>query len=172
MTLIIATSCNSQRDLATVDLAHSADEVKFINADGRADKEMQVIDWQLAYYSPANSDLQLSFADSPGMDRLIVFDGGRWRVDHIGEFSRYYEARFDKSREAALRAAGKKNREDRVAPWAIQAAYYSLMSGKSVEQAREVLVSLLPPSWQPESAAVIEDIRRAVVEYDPVEQIR
>jgi hypothetical protein len=172
MTLIIATSCNSQKDLATVNLEHSGDEVKFVNADGGDAKELQVIDWQLAYYSPEDSELELPFADSPEMDRLLVFDGGKWRVDRVGEFRRYYEIRFGKSRDAALAAAKKGNDEERIAVRAMQAAYYSLMSGKSVEDAREVLNRLLPPSWKPESAKVIEDIRRAVAEYNPVVEIQ
>jgi len=45
------------------------------------------------------------------------------------------------------------------------------MSGKSVEEAQEALNYLLPPSWKPESARIIEDIRHAVTEYNPVEEI-
>jgi hypothetical protein len=171
-TLVIATNCGPQKTLATIDLAHSADEVKFVSADSQAAKEMRIVDWQLAYYGPENSDHQLSFADSPGMDRLLVFDNGKWRVDRIGEFSRYYEARFSKSRNAALLASKKRKDEELAAAGAIQAAYYFLMSGKSVEETEEILNRLLPQSWKPESGKVAEDIRRAVTEFSPVEEIQ
>lgn len=171
MTLLTATNCSQEKTLTAVDLAHSDGEVQFVSADGKAAREMKVMDWQLAYYGPENSDLQLSFADSPGMDRLLVFDNGKWRVDRAGEFKRYYETRLEKSRTAALAAAGKRNGVDRAAASAIQAAYYSLMSGKSADDSREMLNLLLPASWKPESAGIIEDIRRAVTEYNPVEEL-
>jgi hypothetical protein len=172
MTLFIATNCNSWKTLTAVDLAHSADEVKFVNANGRTSRQIKLVDWQLAYYGPEDSRLQLPFSESPGMDRLLVFDDGKWRVDRVGEFSRYYVNLLGKSRKAALSAAGKKKDEDRAAAKALEAAYYSLMSGRSVEDARDVLDSLLPPSWKPEAARIIEDIRQAVTEYNPVEEIQ
>ena len=76
--------------LDMVDLAHTNGKVKFTDADGAQGKVIKVHDWQFAYYGPEDSQIQLSFADSPAMTRLLVFDNGHWRPDRIGEFSRFY----------------------------------------------------------------------------------
>jgi len=47
-------------------------EVNFIDADGTSRKVLKVYDWQFAYYAPEDSQIQLSFANSPAMTRLLV----------------------------------------------------------------------------------------------------
>jgi hypothetical protein len=168
MTIIIATSCSSQKTITSIDLAHSNSGVKFVDAGENGAMNLKVADWQFAYYGVDDSDLQLSFADSPAMTRLLVFDGGKWRADRIGEFSRFYSRLF---RQAAREAevASRKNNPEPVAGRAIRAAYYRLMSGKPAEEATESLNRLLPSSWKPESAKIIDDIKRAAFEFNPVE---
>lgn len=171
MLLVVATRCAARTALDVIDLAHSDARVKFVDADGSGRKEIGVVDWQFAYYGMEGSDLQLSFADSPAMSRLLVFDGGKWRPDRAGEFGRFYEGLYrQSSREARSASLGRKDSE-RVAGKAIAAAYYSVMSGKSAAEAAEVLLRLLPGSWKSESGKIIRDISRAVSEFDPVETI-
>jgi hypothetical protein len=170
-TLFIATECGHKISLDAADLAHSDGRVNFIEADGAPRKVLRIFDWQFAYYAPEDSQIQLSFASSPAMARLLVFDDGHWRPDKIGEFSRFYS---HLSRQAMHEAgAGDSRKEpESAASVAIKAAYYSIMSGEPSERTTEVLNQLLPMQWRPESPKVVGDIRRAASEFNPVEKIR
>ncbi len=170
-TLFIATECGPGNSLDMVDLGHTDGEVRFIEADGARGKVMKVRDWQFAYYGPEDSQIQLSFADSPAMTRMLVFDNGHWRVDRVGEFSGFYSrllrAAAHKARISALR-----REPELTASLAIKAAYYDLMRGKPVEEAAQVLTRLFPARWKPQAGMIIRDIYRAVSEFNPVETIR
>ena len=166
-TLFIATECGAGRSLDMVDLAHTNGKVRLADADGAQGKMIKVHDWQFAYYGTEDSQIQLSFADSPAMTRLLVFDNGHWRPDRIGEFSRFYSRLLRQTMHEA-----RKGDLDLTASLAIKAAYYSLMSGKPVEKAVEVLSQLSPMQWKPQSGKIIQDIQRAVIEFNPVEVIR
>ncbi len=170
MTLILATWCNSQKTISSVDLAHSSSCVKFVNAGENGAMELRVADWQFAYYGVDNSSLQLSFADSPAMTRLLVYDGGKWRVDRIGEFGRFYSRLF---RQAAREAevAARRDYPEQVAGRAIRAAYYCFMSGRPAEDAAATLERLLPSPWKSESAKILDDISRSASEFNPVQTI-
>ncbi len=171
MSLIIATSCGSRKGLDIIDLAHSDSEVKFVNPASDEARAMRVTDWQFAYYGVEGTDLQLSFADSPGMARLLTFDGVKWRPDTVGEFSRFYEPLFQAARQSALATPRKGEAPEITAAKAIKAAYYLLMSGKSPEEASDELRRLLPSSWKPEADKVSADIRRTIRDFNPVEVI-
>ncbi len=170
-TLFIATQSGRTTSLDMVDLAHTDTSAKFIEPDGTSRKALKISDWQFAYYSPEDSEIQLSFADSPSMTRLLVFESGHWRPDRIGEFSRFYMALFRQvTREASVKAL--KNEPESAAGTAIKAAYYNLMSGESTEQTTEVLNKLLPEQWKQDSAKIVSDVHNAVSEFNPVEAIR
>lgn len=171
MSLIIATACGSQRSLDLIDLAHSGSEVKFIDIGAAGTKALKVTDWQFAYYGVEGTDFQLSFADSPGMTRLLVFDGGKWRSDASGEFSRFYGTLFTEARQSALTASRKREGTELAAGRAIKAAYYFLMSGKPADGVADELKQLLPSSWKPEADKISADIRHAIREFNPVEVI-
>ena len=169
-TLFIATKCGPGISLDMVDLAHTNGNVKFVDAGGAQGKVIKVHDWQLAYYGAEDSQVQLSFADSPAMTRLLVFDNGHWRPDRIGEFSRFYSRLLRETMHKARNV--RKGNPETTAALAIMAAYYKLMSGKPVENASEVLYRLLPRKWRPESGKIIQDIHRCVYQFNPVEVIQ
>lgn len=167
--LFIATECGRRTSLAVADLAHGDEKVNFIEADGSSRKVLKIFDWQFAYYAPEDSRIQLSFASSPAMARLLVFDDERWRPDGIGEFSRFYSRLF---RQTMQEADGSSKEPESAASVAIKAAYYCIMSGQPSERATEVLEKLLPEQWKSESPKVVSDILRAISEFNPVETIR
>ncbi len=170
-TLFIATECGPQASLDMVHLGHTSGKVLFTQTDDVPGKVMKVHDWQFAYYGPEDCLIQLSFANSPAMTRLLVFDKGHWRVDRVGEFSRFYSRLLDKAvREAHFSAA--RNEPELSASLAMKAAYYGLMSGKSFDQTAEVLNRLFPAQWKPQAGKVTQDIYRAAYEFSPVETIR
>ncbi len=172
LTLLIATDCGAKTSLNSVDLAHSDADIKLVKAGRKEGSLIKVIDWQFAYYSVENSELELSFADSPGMTRLLVFDGDRWRADRVGEFSAFYSGLLKKSLNSAQKASRRgKETESRVGK-AITTAYYALMAGKSTEDAAKILNRFLPPDWRLQSGRILEDIRQAVSGFNPVEVIR
>jgi hypothetical protein len=170
-TLFIATECCAGGSLDMVDLGHSVGEVEFVQADGAPGKAMEVHDWQFAYYGPENSEIQLPFAYSPAMTRLLVFDNGHWRADRAGEFSRFY-SRLLRQTVNKARISERRRQTELTASLAIKAAYYDLMSGKPVEEVSEVLNRLFPKRWKSDSAKIIQDVCRAASEFDPVETIR
>lgn len=168
-TLFIATECGHKISLDMADMAHSDGRVNFIEADGAPGKVLRIFDWQFAYYAPEDSQIQLSFANSPAMARLLVFDDGHWRPDRIGEFSRFYS----RLSLQAIHEAGALTKEpESAASVALKAAYYSIMSGEPSERATEILSQLLPEQWRLESPKVVSDLRRAATEFNPVENIR
>jgi hypothetical protein len=170
-TLFIATKCGPSISLDMADLGDTNGEVKFTQAEDLPGKAIKVHDWQFAYYGPEDSQIQLSFVDSPAMTRLLVFDNGHWRVDRVGEFSRFYSRLLHEAVNEA-RSSTRKREPELTTSLAMKAAYYSLMSGKRIEEAAEVLNRLFPIRWRPEADKVIQDIYRAVSEFDPVEVIR
>ena len=170
-TLFVATKCGPRISLDMADLGDTNGKVKFAQAEGLPGKAIKVNDWQFAYYGPEDSQIQFSFADSPAMTRLLVFDNGHWRVDRVGECSRFYSRLLHEAVQEA-RSSARKRGPELTASLAMKAAYYCLMSGKSIEEASEVLSRLFPIVWRPEAGKIIQDIYRAVCEFDPVEVIR
>jgi hypothetical protein len=170
-TLFIATECGPRISLDMVDLADTDENVKFTHAEGVPGKVLRVNDWQFAYYEPEDSQIQFSFVDSPAMTRLLVFDNGHWRADRVGEFSRFYSRLLHKALNEA-RSSARRCDPELTTSLAMKAAYYSLMSGKPIEEAAEVLNQLFPTRWRPEAGKIIKDIYRAVSEFDPVEVIK
>lgn len=170
-TLFIATECGPGRSLDMVDLKHTNAEVELADARGAHGKMIKVHDWHFAYYGTEDSQIELSFADSPAMTRLLVFDNGHWRPDRIGEFSQFYSGLLRQTMHMA-RISDRKGDTELTASLAIKAAYYSLMSGKPVEKAAEVLSRLFPKKWRPQSGKIIQDIHQAASEFNPVEVVR
>jgi len=171
MSLIVASECGSGQTLNVIDLAHSDGEAKFVETGVKGVKALKVIDWQFAYYAVEDTELELSFADSPGMTRLLVFEEGKWRTDRIGEFSGYYAGMLKEAGQAAQWAAAKRSDPEIVAGKAIKAAYYGIISGRSSEETEKELRQFLPHSWKEYSGRIVRDIRRAVVEFNPVQAI-
>ena len=171
MSLLIATQCHEQESLSVVDLAHSAGEVKFVGADNTKSRQIKITDWRFAYYGPEDSAVQLSFAASPGMTRLLVFDNGNWRADKVGEFIPFYSLLLRESMaEARIKAASAD--PEILASKAMKAAYYSVLAGRSDEEQLGLLKQLLPANWKPESENILKDIREAVQEFNPVEAVQ
>ena len=170
-TLFIATKCGPRISLDMADLGDTDGKVKFTQAEGVPGKAIEVHDWQFAYYGPEDSQIQFSFVDSPAMTRLLVFDNGHWRVDRVGEFSPFYSHLLHEAVHEA-RSSARRRKPELTTSLAMKAAYYSLMSGKPIEEAAEVLNQLFPVRWRPEAGKIIQDISRAVSEFDPVEVIR
>ena len=170
-TLFLATQCGPVTSLDMVDLGHTDEKVKFTREDGVPGNIIRVRDWQFAYYGPEDSQIQLSFADSPAMTRLLVFDNGHWRADRVGEFSRFYSRLLQEAVHEALKSR-RSHEPELTTSLAMKAAYYSIMSGKPVEEAAEVFNRLFPVRWKPEAGKIVQDIYRAVSEFDPVEVIR
>lgn len=170
-TLFIATKCGPGISLDMVDLADTGEKVEFTQVEGVPGKVIKVNDWQFAYYEPEDSQIQFSFVDSPAMTRLLVFDKERWRADRVGEFSRFYSRLLHKAVHEARRSA-RRHEPELTTSLAMKAAYYSLMSGKPIEEAAKVLNQLFPVGWRHEAGKIIQDIYRAVSEFDPVEVIR
>jgi len=170
-TLFLATACGPRVSLDMADLGHTDGKVTFMEAGGALGKVIKVNDWQFAYYGPEDSQIELSFADSPAMTRLLVFDNGHWRVDRVGEFPRFYSPLL---REAIHKARNSRRRNEPglTASLAMKAAYYDLMNGKPVEDAREILNQLFPAKWKLQAGKIIQDVCRAVSEFNPVETIR
>jgi len=170
-TLFIATECGSSVSLDMADLGHSDKEVEFTQTKGPPGKVMKVHDWQFAYYGPEESDIQLSFVDSPAMTRLLVYDNGRWRVDRVGEFSEFY-TNLDREAVKTAQSGQRRRGPGLTASIAIKAAYYEIMRGKPVEDAEEILNRLFPAEWRPKAGMVIQDINRAVYEFNPLEIVK
>ena len=171
MSLIIATTCGSRTALDVIDMGHSGSEARFVDTGTAGQKAIRVTDWQFAYYSVEGTELGLSFADSPGMTRLLVFDGKKWRVDGVGEFSRFYDTLLREARHSALSVSRRGNGTEREAGAGISAAYYLMMSGKPLDEVSSELSRLLPLSWKPEADKIREDLKRAISEFNPVEVI-
>jgi hypothetical protein len=172
MSLLIATECREQKSLSVVDLAHSAGEVKFARADNTKSRQMKITDWRFAYYGPEDSAVQLSFAASPGMTRLLVFDNGNWRADKVGEFIPFYSLLLRETMEEARIKVSSSADPEILASKAMKAAYYSVLAGRSDEEQLGLLKRLLPENWKPESENVLKDIREGVQEFNPVEVIQ
>ncbi|MGA2938985.1 MAG: hypothetical protein ABSF52_18075 [Syntrophobacteraceae bacterium] len=170
-TLFIATKCGPRTSLDMVDLGHTSGKAKFTQAEGVPGKVIRVYDWQFAYYGPEDSQIQFSFVDSPAMTRLLVFDNGHWRADRVGEFSRFYSRLLHDAVHEA-RSSARRREPELTTSLAMKAAYYSLMSGKPIEEAAEVLNQLFPTRWRHEAGKIVQDIYRAVSEFDPVDVIR
>ncbi len=170
-TLFIATQCGSRTSLDMIDLGHSDKEVKFIQSAGSPVRTLRVFDWQFAYYTPENSQIQLSFASSPAMTRLLVFENGHWRPDRAGEFSAFYSRLLRETTHSA-RISARQEDPELTASRAIRAAYYGLMAGKQLGETTENLSQLLPPKWKSESGNVIQDVSRAVYGFNPVDEIK
>lgn len=167
--LIIVTKCGSQASANIIDLAHS-DEARFVELGTEHSKAIRVTDWQFAYYSAEEGDLSLSFADSPGMQRLLVFEGGKWRPDNAGEFVQFYQGLF-KQAQVSARSFLKDTDTFRAAGAAIKAGYYLSMLGKPAPEVNGELENILPPTWKPGAEKIGEDIMKAVSGFNPVEVI-
>lgn len=145
--------------------------MKLIRTAGAPGKEIEVRDWQFAYYGSPDFKIEFTFADSPAMVRLLVFQGGHWRVDRAGEFSLFYSRLLRVTVEKA-RAAARREKTDATVSLVMEAAYYDLMTGASPGRASALLYRLLPPGFKSETTEVMRDIRRAVSGFDPVEPVR
>ncbi len=153
----------------------------FTDVDGDGVKEIQINDWSFAYYGTNDSDLELSFAFSPAMARLMVYEGDKWRADRPGEFTNFYAERKARCEKDARIAAEKAKQQgyyhrtrgeiENNVSVAIEAAYYMHMSGGAEAEIRDLLQGLLPPAWQSQSRKIASDIRRYSKDFNPARRI-
>jgi len=119
------------------------------------------------YYQPKNqkaaSPLFLSRADSPRVNRFLVYDKGLWRADKPGEFPAVYKSLLvELDRDKDMNPTAK----------AISTAYYSLMAGEKASAIFRELKRALPKEWTPLTNTVNADIRAAVKDFNPVKNLK
>lgn len=168
-TAIVATIQGRSHVFSVLDLAHSS-EIEFSDINGDGIREIKIADWQFAYYGTGNQKIGFSFADSPAMERFMVFEDSGWRPDRQGQFQAFYEKLSTQHRSEAESKAGKPGRTNEfVAANAIQSAYSAVMAGKGDKAAEQLLQRLLPSSWKPELKQIAADVVRAAKEFNPGE---
>ena len=172
-TNLLWTVSGSQEMAFSFDLEHS-DIFDFKDIDGNGSKEIILVDWSFAYYNPeSSSPLFLPFASSPGMFRLMVFDGTRWRADRPGEFGVFYRKHLEVARKKLTGMSPKARREDVSSAvfYVLEIAYYSHMVGRNEATLMKLLQTELPPTWKKMARKIFLDIREAANEFDPVEKL-
>lgn len=99
--------------------------------------------------------LSFSFGNSPVVERLLVFDGKRWRADEPGRFPEFYEERLAETSGFSIDddadAAGK----------AITGAYQAFFIRGSETLARVVFDAYFPQNMKTIADAVFADVMRA-----------
>ena len=149
---ILCIVCGAKKYFAILELKHS--EMEFVDQDRDGTKEILLTDWSFAYYG-LSDDVFLSFAESPGLKRLLVFTPQGWRADRPGEFPSMYQ-RLVKGIPREKSATG-----------AIALSYYALMAGKGEAAAEALLVKYLPDPWKPKRSKTFSDIKRSVKNFKP-----
>ena len=116
-------------------------------------------------YELENTEIFISRAESPRLNRLLVFADGRWRPDKVGEFPDYYQIMSEATAEA-----GNMHPLSR----AIALSYYSLMRGDGADAALKVLKTDIPDAYNKRKivAAIFEDIEEAAGNFNPVENLK
>ncbi len=115
-------------------------------------------------YQIEGTDVFLSRAESSRFSRLLVFEGGKWRTDKIGEFPAYYRGMASESRDSGLNPLYN----------AIALSYYSLMEGNPPESAKQLLQKEMPTEFagKPEIVSrIFADIEKAAKEFNPVKNL-
>ncbi|MGV8075476.1 MAG: hypothetical protein AB2L11_13090 [Syntrophobacteraceae bacterium] len=173
-TAILCSVCGPEETAVVLDLLDGS-ELKLSDVDGDGTKEISFPDMQFGYYDPEIANLDLPFATSPEMYRLLVFDKNRWRPDKPGEFKKHYSELMLRSKSKAemeLSSKGRQHKEpsedENAAAFAIEAAYYALMAGEEESSSRELLQNLLPSRWQQAREKVLSDIKEKVQELNPI----
>lgn len=131
-------------------------ELEDLNGDGVM--EIPVADMAFDYYYLDDAH-NLCHACSPYFMRWLVYDRKGWRPDRPGEFPATYEALL-----ASMPA-------DSTDPGELfTRAYTTLMAGGSVADADAILDNL-PPEWQDVTDRALEDLQRAVRDFNPLTRI-
>ena len=172
-TNLLWTVSGSQEMAFSFELEHS-DTFDFKDIDGDGSKEIVLIDWSFAYYNSDNSpSLFLPFASSPGIYRIMVFDGTHWRADRPGEFRPFYQKLLDKTQRKLARMTPKEKKKDitGVVGWVIEIACYHHMVGRNEGTVMKLLQTELPPSWKGMASKIYSDIRKAAADFNPVEKL-
>lgn len=172
-TNLLWTVSGSQEMAFAFKLEHS-DTFDFKDIDGNGSKEIVLFDWSFAYYnSESSSSLFLPFASSPGMSRIMVFEGSHWRADRPGEFKAFYQKLLDEARREPAKMTPEKKKEDTgsVVYRVLEIAYYSHMAGRDEATVMKLLRTNLPPAWKGMARQIFSDIRKSGREFDPVEKL-
>ena len=127
------------------------------------DNRYVISDPYFMYYSPEFATDKIAFnrVNSPRMNRLLVFENKQWRTDKPGEFPDYYKQQLSELADA--------KDMDPLAN-AIVKAYYTLMSGQSVEAVRTQFTASPIKEYQAYYPQIFEDITKAI-NYNPVKNI-
>ncbi len=176
-TAILVTNCDRHGKAFSIELEHSgSDEFKALDLNKDGIHQMSVIDWAFAYYE-INRNLRLSFAGSPYLKRLLLFEGGKWSPDPPGKFAQYYTGLMQEA-EGELKAVRElkndeelKDDEDRAA-LAITRTYYAIMAGRSDAESAAILNRGLPRTWQAKKKKVFGDVKQAAFSFNPVKSLQ
>lgn len=123
-------------------------------------KAYPVSDPAFMYYS--KDALSFIRPDSPRLTRHLVFDGGKWRADKIGEFNAVYRS---------LAATALADKSMNKTTKAITVTYYSYMANTPEKTLKKNLRAALPKEYRNLSASIFEDIKKAADGFDPVKNI-
>jgi len=165
---LLCTACSGNQSAVEIELSDGP-EISFVDVGGSGASAIKVNDWSFNYYE-AGSHAALSHADSPAMARLLVFQGQGWRPDRPGEFQNFYRKLMV---ESSLRYQGeKRTSNESKAAQMIKTAYYSYMVTGSESEGLRILRQGLPRSWLPFSNKISSDIRKAVINFNPVKSIK
>jgi hypothetical protein len=176
-TAILVTNCDRHGKAFSIELEHSdSDEFKALDLNKDGVHQMSVIDWAFAYYE-ISRNLRLSFASSPYLKRLLLFEDGKWSPDPPGKFAQYYiglmqEAEGELKKVRELKNDEElKDDEDRAA-LAITRTYYAIMAGHSDVESEAILNRGLPRTWQAKKQKVFGDVKQAVFSFNPVKSLQ
>lgn len=104
----------------------------------------------------------LSRAESPRLNRILVFENGVWRGDNIGEFPSYYDGLLAKATDNKELSGLAKN---------ITIAYYSLMLGMDNKHAAKLLKKDLPSEYAKYADNIMSDLSKATKNFDFIQNI-
>lgn len=171
-TSILVTKCDQEEHVFSIELAHTEqDRIKFLDFDKSGARQISIYDWAFAYYD-IDQEHSLSFASSPAFRRLLVFDGKKFRPDHPGEFVHFYDKLAQETENELVRVRGTSNSDFEKVALAITNTYYSLMIGRKDSESEKILYKDLPYSWQPVRSRVFADVKKAVLDFNPIKTIK
>ncbi len=165
---LVLTTCPKGRTAAEIDLSNGPG-VKFRDTTRSGTMQIVLNDWSFSYYS-FNDRVRLSFASSPAMKRLLVFEANGWRPDTPGQFPAFYKNRVTEAYRD-FRKSPKSDTESKASR-VIAGAYYEFMRTGNEKEALSILRKNFPRPWQPFSDRVLSDIKKAALDFNPIKPIR
>ncbi|MHC1744911.1 MAG: retroviral-like aspartic protease family protein [Syntrophobacteraceae bacterium] len=171
-TAILLTICGGRERAFVVDLSSSGvEQLQLLNLKKDGNHQVSILDLSFAYYS-ANDDLSLSFASSPIVRRLLIFDGTDWIPDTRGMFPQFYVSLLQKTEKDMKRLRTGLDYEQEHVSFAVMRTFYSIMAGKADNECQAMLVKDLPKSWKIAGSKIYDDIKTAITSYQPVKVLQ